>query len=86
MSAKPTGLVDFIQKGGAPATPQETPGNKAARPRAQGDTVALTLRVSKPEWLRLRQLADAEGMSLTALLKAGLSEELGKRGLPGLKE
>lgn len=53
---------------------------------AQGDTVALTLRVAKSDWIRLHELAASEGLSLTALAKSGLSKELAKRGLPGLIE
>lgn len=82
MSAKPTGLSAFSQK--AESEPAAKPSGK--RPRAQGETVALTLRVSRPEWQRLRGLADSEGLTLTDILKSGLSGEMEKRGLPPLSE
>ena len=84
MSAKPTGLAAFTQKGSVLA-PEGASGKKT-RTRAQGETVALTLRVKKSDWMRLRQLADSEGMNLTGLMRAGLSEQFTKRGLPGLED
>jgi predicted HicB family RNase H-like nuclease len=79
MSAKPTGLAAF--------TRNKDPGNQEelARPprkRAQGDTVALTVRIPRAEWARLHQLAVAEGVSLQALALDGLSRVFREHGLP----
>ncbi len=80
MSAKPTGLAAFTKakvsavKGQAPA--------KAARKRAQGETVALTVRIARADWARLHQLAVAEGVSLQALALDGLSKIFAEHGLP----
>jgi hypothetical protein len=52
------------------------------RRRAQGKTVALTVRVSRADWARLHQLAVAEGVSLQALALTGLSKVFTEHGLP----
>ena len=90
MSAKPTGLAAFTGKKAAP--PAETPAVSVApsaskpaggpRRRAQGETVALTVRVSRADWTRLHQLAMAEGISLQALALAGFSRVFAEHGLP----
>ena len=56
------------------------------RKRAKGDTVALTVRLSRADWMRLSNLAMAEGVSLQALAIDGLSAVLAKHGLPPLTE
>jgi hypothetical protein len=94
MSGKRTGLAAFTRKGGGDAG-QQQPGEagadartekKRARVRARGETVALTFRVSRPDWQRLRQLADAEGVSLQTLARNGFSKVLAEHGLPPLEE
>lgn len=53
----------------------------APRARAQGPTVALTVRLTRTQWERLHHLAVAEGTSLQALALRGLATVLGERGL-----
>lgn len=82
MSAKPTGLAAFTGS----KVPAETASEAAAgaRKRGEGETVALTVRVSRADWARLHQLAVARGVSLQAIAISGLSAELAKDGLPAL--
>jgi len=83
MSTKPTGLAAFTRKGAAPAGP--APQAKGARKRAQGDTVALTVRLPRAEWARLHQLAVSEGTSLQTLAIRGLSQVFVDQGLPPIR-
>jgi hypothetical protein len=78
MSAKPTGLAAFTRK----ADPKQEELARPPRKRAQGDTVALTVRLSRADWMRLRQLADTEGVSIQALAVDGLSRVFLGHGLP----
>lgn len=84
MSTKPTGLAAFTNKKSAAASPENLPVQAAAatRKRAQGETVALTTRLSRADWARLRQLADAEGITLQTLVVMGLSKVFADHGLP----
>ncbi len=91
MSKKPTGLSAFTAKRApppaAPAAEQDAPPIAAAdakRSRAQGATVALTVRVSRADWTRLHQLAVAEGVSIQTLAVRGFSRVFEAQGLPGL--
>ena len=52
------------------------------RTRARGETVALTVRLTRTDWARLHQLAVAEGISLQALAISGLSKVFAEHGLP----
>jgi hypothetical protein len=86
VSAKPTGLAAFT-KGKAPSpapagATADAPAAKSGRRRAQGETVALTVRIPRAEWMRLHQLATAEGVSLQTLALDGFSEVFAKHGLP----
>jgi hypothetical protein len=87
MSAKPTGLAAFTGKK-VPAPPQAEPAapiseaSTGARTRAQGESVALTVRIRRSDWARLHQLAVSEGVSLQALALAGLSKVFAEHGLP----
>jgi hypothetical protein len=86
MTKKPTGLAAFTG-GREPAPEGEAPAaakTSGGRKRAQGDTVALTVRVRRSDWARLRQLADAEGESLQSLAITGLSKVMADHGLPPL--
>jgi hypothetical protein len=90
--SKATGLAAFTGRKAAPAAaPQaETPVAAAAelsgaRKRAQGETVALTVRVGRADWARLHQLAVAEGVSLQALALLGLSKVFADHGLPPIR-
>ena len=56
----------------------------APRKRGQGATVALSVRVSRPDWERLHQLAVSESISLQELIVRGLSREFEAKGLPGI--
>jgi hypothetical protein len=91
MSTKPTGLAAFTGKKATPAAPlqAETPiiaeAFSGTRKRAQGETVALTVRVGRTDWARLHQLAVAEGVSLQALALLGLSKVFAEHGLPPIR-
>jgi hypothetical protein len=79
MSTKPTGLAAFTRK----ATPTEQPAEATgARKRAQGETVALTVRLPRAEWARLHQLAVSEGVSLQTLAVRGFDKVFADHGLP----
>ncbi len=86
MTKKPTGLAAFTGgRGGGAAddsAPKPVAAASGARKRAQGETVALTVRVSRADWARLHQLAVAEGVSLQSLALAGLSKVMAEHGLP----
>ncbi len=87
MTTKPTGLAAFTRNRGAPAASPEVPAAKVGgRKRAQGETVALTVRVPRAEWARLHQLAVAEGVSLQSLALAGLSKVFAEHGLPPITQ
>jgi hypothetical protein len=61
---------------------------RAKRPRAKralGDTVALTVRVEKADWVRLHQLAIAKGETLQTLTLMGFSRLFEAEGLPPIK-
>ena len=80
MSTKPTGLAAFTRK--AAGQPAEAQG---ARKRAQGDTVALTVRLPKAEWARLHHLAISEGVSLQTLAIRGFDKVFADQGLPPIR-
>lgn len=86
MTKKPTGLAAFTGGRSAGATDDDAPKPVAAsgggRKRAQGETVALTVRVSRADWARLHQLAVAQGVSLQSLALDGLSKVMAQHGLP----
>jgi hypothetical protein len=91
MSGKPTGLAAFTRtKTAVLATDTPQPRNPAATPtrgkrsRGQGETVALTVRVTRSDWERLHQLAVHEGVSLQSLALLGLSRVFTDKGLPPL--
>ena len=87
MTTKPTGLAAFTRNRGAPAaSPQAAASKVGGRKRAQGETVALTVRVPRAEWARLHQLAVAEGVSLQSLALAGLSKVFAEHGLPPITQ
>jgi hypothetical protein len=82
LSKKPTGLAAFTSKPmaeAAAAAEEKTPGAK--KRRGEGETVALTVRLSKADWMRLHQLAMAEGVSLQNLALTGFSKVLADHGL-----
>ena len=94
MAKKATGLAAFTRpKAGADtaslasiederlAVEIPTPRRK----RGGGETVALTVKVRRSDWQRLRQLADAEGTTIQAMAEAGLSAVLAQHGLPPIE-
>ena len=91
MSGKPTGLAAFARNKAAsqaagtnqPVTAAEKPAG-GKRSRGQGETVALTVRVTRGDWERLHQLAVHEGVSLQSLAMLGLSRVFTDKGLPPL--
>jgi hypothetical protein len=84
MTTKPTGLAAFSK--GKAATIEGVEAEAAPTPRgrrrAQGETVALTVRLGRDDWRRLHQLATAEGVSLQSLALDGLSLIFARHGLP----
>jgi hypothetical protein len=94
MTAKTTGLSAFTRKkpaapapapAAAATTPEPAPSTGTGRKRAQGATVALTVRIPRSDWARLHQLAVAEGTSLQTLALAGLSKVFADHGLPPIE-
>jgi hypothetical protein len=81
MSTKPTGLAAFTSKT-APAAPARAKGVKK---RAEGDTVALTVRLPRSEWVRLHQLAISESVSLQTLAIRGFDKVFAEQGLPPIR-
>jgi hypothetical protein len=91
--AKTTGLAAFTRRNTS-AVPSDEPSSQrsesasrpqtASRRRGQGATVALTVRISRPDWERLHQLAVSEGVSLQELAVRGLSQVFAAKGLPGI--
>ncbi|WP_062339547.1 hypothetical protein [Zymomonas mobilis] len=72
MAKKPTGLAAFSRPKAVTHALTEEPTsiieNQTAfsprKKRGSGDTVALTVKVRRTDWQRLRQLADAEGTTI----------------------
>lgn len=83
MSRKPSGLAAFTAKPTATAD-SAAPAVEGKRGRGQGETVALTVRVSRVDWTRLHQLAMSEGISLQTLAMRGFTREMEAHGLPGI--
>jgi hypothetical protein len=84
MGPKPTGLAAFTQKNAPARNETEVKQNVLPRKRGRGETVALTVRLSRADWERLHQLAVSEGTSIQQLAVAGLSTVFASKGLPGL--
>ncbi len=56
----------------------------STRKRGKGDTVSLTVRLSRPDWERVHQLAVSEGVSIQKLAVDGLSKIFQEHGLSKL--
>ncbi len=92
MAKKATGLAAFTRPKAAADTSVES--TEAPRPsvelpaprrkRGGGEVVALTVKVRRSDWQRLRQLADAEGTTIQAMAEVGFSAVLAQHGLPPL--
>lgn len=94
MAKKATGLAAFTRpKAGAEVTSlaaieDDRPAAEIPTPRRKrggGETVALTVKVRRSDWQRLRQLADAEGTTIQAMAEVGLSAVLAQHGLPPIE-
>jgi len=93
MATKKTGLAAFTRlKGTENAGDTMTEAARLSvemptprRKRGGGETVALTVKVRRSDWQRLRQLADAEGTTIQAMAEAGFSAVLGEHGLPPIE-
>ena len=94
MAKKATGLAAFTRpRAGAEATSlaaieDDRPAVEIPTPRRKrggGETVALTVKVRRSDWQRLRQLADAEGTTIQAMAEAGLSAVPAQHGLPPIE-
>ena len=88
MTKKPSGLAAFTPPRPATAAPvveqSAAPGER--RGRGQGETVALTVRISRADWTRLHALAISQGSSLQRLAVEGFSAVLAKEGLPPMEK
>jgi hypothetical protein len=95
--SKITGLASFTKRGqqsstAESATATDTPVLAApavvtqphARARAQKAIVAMSFRITRPDWERVHQLAITEGVSINTLTLRGLSKLFEERGLPGV--
>ncbi len=80
--SKPTGLAAFA--GTSTKNAGAAPGAALARERGKGALVALTVRLTRPQWERIHQLAVSEGVSIQQLAVRGLSHVLSERGLADL--
>lgn len=94
MNKKTTGLAGFVKKPSAAATDTLSQASVTAAPaaagarrkRGSGDTVALTVRLPRGDWMRVHQLAMDEGASIQELAVRGLNKLFEERGLPGISE
>jgi hypothetical protein len=79
---KTTGLAAFTKPktGETQETRLETLRTRGKRP-----VVALSIRMTRPDWERLHQLAVAEGVSINRLALLGLSRLFAEKGLPPLE-
>ncbi|WP_320203919.1 hypothetical protein [Agrobacterium rosae] len=90
MTKKPSGLAAFTRKGTPEAAQLAVDDSEATastapalrKKRGGGEVVALTVKVRRIDWQRLRQLADAEGTTIQAMAEAGFSAVLAQHGLP----
>jgi hypothetical protein len=79
---KNSGLASFSQK--TTAKVAEVAENQDRVRRGQGDTVAITVRLSKDQWMKLRQFAMSEGETLQTVAMNGFNRELQAKGMPPL--
>lgn len=88
-----TGLAAFTRKpapqpaASAAEAPVPAPAVASQGPkksRGQGETVSMTVRLSRADWERLHQLAVSEGTSIQRLAVEGFSKVFEQKGLPGM--
>jgi hypothetical protein len=86
MTTKPTGLAAFTRKGGRQSEQmaEAVSERKKKAPRGKGETVSLTVRLPRADWMRLHHLAMSEGGSLQALAIQGFNKVLAEHGLPSI--
>jgi hypothetical protein len=92
MKKPSTGLAKFaasskvtpVNHAGETATAERPSIPATERTRGKGETVNLTVRLSRGDWERVHQLAVSEGTSIQKLAVAGLSRLFVEKGLPGL--
>jgi predicted HicB family RNase H-like nuclease len=83
MPPKKTGLAAFT--GSQESAARDRAADSASfRTKAKGETVSITIRLSRDQWERAHQLALAEGVSLNRLAIHALSKVFQEKGLPGL--
>lgn len=90
MAKKSTGLAAFTRPKSVTdvigdISPNISPSHDVPvlkKKRGGGETVALTVKVRRNDWQRLRQLADAEGTTIQAMAEDGFSAVLAQFGLP----
>ena len=81
---RPKSVVENVIEASQP-TPVVVETSALRRRRGGGETVALTVKVRRSDWQRLRQLADAEGTTIQAMAEAGFSAVLAGHGLPPIE-
>ena len=62
----------------------ESPKKATRRKRGKGETVAITVRLSREAWMTLHKFAMIEGEDLQSLAINGFNELLAKKGQPPL--
>ena len=83
MATKKTGLAAFTGSRETLDGGREE-GIAALRTRAKGDSVQMTVRLSREQWERINQLADTECISFNQLAIHAISKLFEGRGLPKL--
>ncbi len=81
---RPRVLAFLGQKRGSGKTTLAVHVAVAAAEAGEGALVALTVRLTRPQWERIHQLAVSEGVSIQQLAVRGLSHVLNERGLAEL--
>ena len=82
MASKKTEFTGFGDSWQAPTQPKTEEVD--LRTKAKGETVHISLRLTKDQWKRAKDLADIEGTSIQRLAVHGISKLLEEKGLPGL--
>lgn len=80
-AAKSSGLAAFSSKNAINEQPTPNPERIT---RGKGDTVAITVRLTKSQWLTLRTFAMSQGETLQTVAVNGFNRELIAAGLPPL--
>jgi hypothetical protein len=83
MANKTVGLGRFTAAAAARPAAAQSPedGTSPRRRRGQGETVALTVRLTRPQWEHMHQLALQEGTSLQDIAVEGIAGKFAERGL-----